>query len=128
MSKSSIQIKSKKKKKKCKFPYLNSFSIRGSIFKLLFLASKGVLQTFKFVSRVSSTYELLLFQLKLQAFSIDDFGLFKLMLLCFIASSSQVDYLCCFKLLLFASKSKLHISSSLKVNSQALSGNNRRHC
>ncbi|KAL3834176.1 hypothetical protein ACJIZ3_008912 [Penstemon smallii] len=107
MSKSSIQSKSKKK---CKFLYLNSFPIRGSIFKLLFLASEVLLQTFKFVSPVSSTYKLMLFQLKLQAFSIDDFGLFKLMLLCFIASSFQVDYLCCFELLLFASKSTLHNS------------------
>ncbi|KAL3820287.1 hypothetical protein ACJIZ3_006192 [Penstemon smallii] len=96
------------------------------LFKLLFLVSKVVLQTFKFVSRVSSTYELRLFQLKLQAFSIDctylevivlctqvdEFGLFKLMLFGFIASSSQVDYLCYFESLLFASKSTLHICSS----------------
>ncbi|KAL3849255.1 hypothetical protein ACJIZ3_011137 [Penstemon smallii] len=102
MSKSSIQNKSKKKK--CKFLYLNSFPIRVSIFKLLFLASKMVLQTFKFLSRV--------FQLMNFCSSIEDFGLFKLMLLGFIDSSSQVDYLCYFESLLFASKSTLHICSS----------------
>ncbi|KAL3850827.1 hypothetical protein ACJIZ3_012709 [Penstemon smallii] len=80
------------------------------LFKLLLLASKVVLQTSKFVSRVSSSYELMLFKLMLLQTFIDDFGLFKLLLLGFIASSSQVDYLCYLKLLLFASKSKFHIS------------------
>ncbi|KAL3831064.1 hypothetical protein ACJIZ3_019866 [Penstemon smallii] len=80
------------------------------LFKLLVLASKVALQTFKCASHVFSSYELMFSQLKLQAFSIDDFGLFKLIII--IASSSQVNYLCCFELLLFASKSTLHFSSS----------------